>query len=114
MAQRAAFPPGEAREDWAIIRALSDRIGKMLPYDDLFALRQAMFEAAPSLAQIDQLGTYETRFDVSAVGAAGNIDNAAFISPVADYYLTNPIARASKTMAECSAMMRGAHKAAAE
>ena len=114
MAQRAAFPPGEAREDWAIIRALSDRIGKTLPYDDLFALRQAMFEDAPTLAQIDQLGSYETRFDVSAVGASGEIGSAVFVSPVADYYLTNPIARASKTMAECSAMMRGAHKAAAE
>jgi len=114
LAHRAAFPPGEAREDWAIIRALSDRVGKTLPYDDLFALRQAMIEDAPSLAQIDQLGTYETRFDASAVGVAGDVESAAFVSPIADYYLTNPIARASKTMAECSATMRGAHKAAAE
>ncbi len=114
MAARACFPPGEAREDWAIIRALSDRIGKTLPYDDMFALRQAMFEDAPALARIDQIGGDEERFDVSAVGAAGAMEPAPFISSVADYYLTNPIARASRTMAECSAVMTGAAKLAAE
>ncbi|NOX94939.1 MAG: NADH-quinone oxidoreductase subunit G, partial [Alphaproteobacteria bacterium] len=75
MANRASFPPGEAREDWAIIRALSDRIGKTLPYDDLFALRRAMIEDAPSLGRIDQLGSEETRFDMSRVGTAGTVDN---------------------------------------
>ncbi|MHA7873662.1 MAG: molybdopterin-dependent oxidoreductase, partial [Hyphococcus sp.] len=114
MAYRAAFPPGEAREDWAILRALSDRIGKTLPYDDMFALRQAMMEDAPSLGRIDQLGSYETRFDAAAVGQAGEVSAAPFVSPILDYYLTNPIARASKTMAECSAVMRGAGKIAAE
>ncbi len=114
MAHRAAFPPGEAREDWAILRALSDRIGKTLPYDDLFALRQAMIEAAPSLGRIDQIGGAEERFDVAAIGAAGNVGAAPFVSPVTDYYLTNPVARASKTMAECSAVMSGANKVAAE
>ncbi|MBL4619223.1 MAG: NADH-quinone oxidoreductase subunit G [Marinicaulis sp.] len=114
MANRASFPPGEAREDWAIIRALSDRIGKTLPYDDLFALRRAMIEDAPSLGRIDQLGSEETRFDMSRVGTAGTVDNVPFVSPISDYYLTNPVARASKTMAECSAVMSGAHKIAAE
>ncbi|MEM9618098.1 MAG: NADH-quinone oxidoreductase subunit NuoG [Pseudomonadota bacterium] len=114
MAHRAAFPPGEAREDWAILRALSDRIGKTLPYDDLFALRQTMIEAAPSLGRIDQIGGVEERFDVAAIGAAGSVDAAPLVSPVADYYLTNPVARASKTMAECSAVMNGANKVAAE
>ena len=55
MANRAAFPPGEAREDWAIIRALSDVLGKKLPYDSLQALRQAMFKAVPHLMRIDQI-----------------------------------------------------------
>ena len=55
MANRAAFPPGEAREDWAIIRALSDVLGKKLPYDSLAALRQAMFKAVPHLMRIDQI-----------------------------------------------------------
>lgn len=114
MAHRAAFPPGEAREDWAILRALSDRLGKTLPYDDLFALRQAMIEAAPSLGRIDQIGGVEERFDVADIGIAGSVSDAPFVSPVADYYLTNPVARASKTMAECSAVMSGALKQAAE
>ena len=114
MASRACFPPGDAREDWAIIRALSGRIGKTLPYDDMFALRQAMIADAPSLGRIDQIGNAEERFDANAAGAAGSLGSAPFVSAVADYYLTNPIARASKTMAECSAVMRGAAKVAAE
>jgi len=114
MASRACFPPGDAREDWAIIRALSDRVGHTLPYDDMFALRQAMFEDAPALARIDRIGGAEDRFDASAVGESGAMDGAPFVSGVADYYLTNPIARASKTMAECSGVMRGTNKLAAE
>ena len=114
MASRASFPPGEAREDWAIIRALSDRIGKTLPYDDMFALRQAMFADAPHLAHIDAIGGDDAAFDIAALGVPGTIGTAPFASPVADYYLTNAIARASKTMAECSAIMRDTTKQAAE
>ncbi len=114
MANRAAFPPGEAREDWAILRALSDQVGKTLAYDDLFSLRRAMFEEAPTLGQIDQAGSGGGAFNLAALGEAGAADSAPFVSPVADYYLTNPIARASKTMVECSAVMRGAGKLAAE
>ena len=114
MAYRASFPPGEAREDWAILRALSERVGHTLPYDDLFALRQAMIEDAPSLGRIDRIGGEEQPFDLSAVGAAGALGDAPFVSAVADYYLTNAVARASQTMAECSAMMKGATKVAAE
>ena len=55
MAKRAAFPPGDAREDWAILRALSDVLGKRLPYDSLAALRQALFEAHPHLMRIGQI-----------------------------------------------------------
>ncbi|WP_375202418.1 NADH-quinone oxidoreductase subunit NuoG [Hyphococcus sp.] len=114
LANRACFPPGEAREDWAILRALSDRVGKTLAYDDLFALRQAMIADAPSLGRIDQVGNSEERFDANAVGEAASLSAAPFVSAVADYYLTNPIARASKTMAECSAVMSGANRQAAE
>jgi NADH-quinone oxidoreductase subunit G len=114
MAWRACFPPGDAREDWAILRALSDRIGKTLAYDDMFALRQAMIAEVPSLGRIDQVGGDDKPFDLSIVGKAGSVDNAPFISPVSDYYLTNPIARASKTMAECSAIQNGAGIKAAE
>ncbi len=113
-ARRACFPPGDAREDWAILRALSERVGKALPYDDLFALRQAMIEDAPSLGRLDRIGGEETQFDLSGVGESGPLTDAPFLSPVRDYYLTNPVARASKTMAECSAVINGAQKLAAE
>jgi len=102
MANRAYFPFGDAREDWAILRAFSERLGKVLPYDDLFALRQAVIADAPVLAGID--AAVEPRpVDLSKLGADGSVDNSPFQSPVADYFQTNPIARASKTMAECSA-----------
>lgn len=115
MANRASFPPGDAREDWAILRALSDHVGKKLPYDDLFALRQAMIENAPSLGRIDEPGdNNDAPFNVASVGVEGPLDAAPFVSAVSDYYLTNPVARASKTMAECGAMTSGAQKVAAE
>ena len=114
MGARALFAPGDAREDWAILRALSAHAGKTLPYDDLFALRQAMIADAPSLGRLDQIGENDAPFDLTQVGAEGAMDATPFTSPIADYYLTNPIARASATMAECSAAMSGATKVAAE
>jgi NADH-quinone oxidoreductase subunit G len=114
MANRASFPPGQAREDWAILRALSDAVGHRLPYDDLFALRRAMIADAPSLGSLDQIGGEEAEFDVAAVGSDAAMSGTGFISPITDYYLTNPIARASQTMAECSAMFAGVNKLAAE
>ena len=115
MSARALFPPGDAREDWAILRALSAHADKTLPYDDLFALRQAMIEDAPSLGRIDQTGgDSDARFELDAVGASGAVTSAPFRSSVNDYYLTNPVARASKTMAECSAALSGAITLAAE
>ncbi len=104
IARRAHFPFGEAREDWAIIRALSDRVGNTLPYDDLFSLRQAMIEDAPVLGRLDQGPAKEgVEFDMTKIGVAGEITDAPFVSAVQNFYLTNPIARASKTMAECAA-----------
>jgi len=114
IASRASFPPGEAREDWAIVRALSERAAKTLPYDDLFTLRRAMIADAPSLGHIDQIGGEETQFNLSVIGTPGALDGKPFITPVRYFYMTNPIARASKTMAECSAMMSGAQRIAAE
>ena len=104
MAMRAYFPFGEAREDWAILRALSERLGKKLPYDDLFALRQAMFEDAPVLGRLDHVET-GAPLDVAALGRDGDVSSDPFLSPVTNYYLTNPVARASDTMAECSATL---------
>jgi NADH-quinone oxidoreductase subunit G len=102
IAGRAAFPPGEAREDWAIIRALSEVLGKKLPYDSLLALRQAVFKSAPHLIRVDQIEAGNAG-DVKALAAkGGSIEKAPFRSAVEDFYLTNPIARASFVMAECS------------
>ncbi len=96
--QRAAFPPGEARDDWAIIRALSDVVGKTLPYDDLAQVRARMVELAPRLAETDVAMPGEW----GEFGEAGEMSGAPFQSPVRDFYLTNAICRASTVMAECS------------
>ncbi|MGB6348862.1 MAG: NADH-quinone oxidoreductase subunit NuoG [Pseudolabrys sp.] len=114
MTSRAAFPPGEAREDWAILRALSDAIGHKLPYDSLAALRQAMAAAHPHLMRIDQIAPGEAGDIKKLAKLAGAADKTPFHSAVADFYLTNPIARASAIMAECSALANAAAKTAAE
>ncbi len=112
MSRRAAFPPGEAREDWAILRALSDHVGKRLPYDELIVLRQAMIAETPSLGRIGQQGG--APLELTKVGKAGPLSSEPFRPAVGDYYMTNPIARASRTMAACSAAMSGAMRVAAE
>ncbi|MCX5493157.1 NADH-quinone oxidoreductase subunit NuoG [Kaistia dalseonensis] len=114
LSNRAAFPPGDAREDWAILRALSDVLGHRLPFDSLGELRKALYGAYPHLARIDavQPGAFA---DVAALAAsAGSLGKTAFVNPINDFYLTNPIARASAIMAECSALALGQVAAAAE
>jgi NADH-quinone oxidoreductase subunit G len=107
MAGRSVFPPGDAREDWAVLRALSDVLGHRLPYDSLGALRSALFKAHPHLQRIDQIAPGAPG-DIAALAAlSGTPGKAAFRSPVGDYYLTNPIARASAVMGECSALASG-------
>jgi len=106
MAARAAFPPGDAREDWAIIRALSEVLGAKLPYDSLSGLRAALFKAHPHLARVDQIEPGNAA-DIGKISGAAP-DKAPFRSAVSDFYLTNPIARASAIMAECSGLARGA------
>ena len=104
MGERAVFPKGEAREDWAILRALSERLGAKLPYDTLDQLRAKLFADHPSFGQIDHApGSIPAALDLAKLGAKGETGDAPFASPVKDFYLTNPIARASVTMAECSA-----------
>ena len=114
MASRAAFPPGEAREDWAILRALSEVMGKRLPYDSLAALRQAIFKVAPHLMRIDQTAPGKADDVKALAGNGGGVDKTAFSSPVDDFYLTNPIARASAVMAECSRLASAQLLTAAE
>jgi len=118
LAARAVFPKGEAKEDWAIFRALSARLGKTLPYDDLMALRAALIEAHPSFGEIDHApgaGSAAT-FDPAVIGETGPLGADPFRSAVFDFHFTNPIARASKTMAERAAAVQAATapRAAAE
>jgi len=115
MAERAAFPPGDAREDWAILRALSDLLGRKLPYDSLAGLRRALLRAHPHLARIDQIAPGDSGDIARLAARGGTVDPAPFVSPVDDFYLTNPIARASAVMAECSVIAEGyAARTAAE
>jgi NADH-quinone oxidoreductase subunit G len=107
MATRASFPPGDAREDWAILRALSDVLGKKLPYDSLAALRQALYKAHPHMMRLGQIAPGEAADIQKLAALGGNADKSPFRSSIADFYFTNPIARASAVMAECSAIAHG-------
>jgi NADH-quinone oxidoreductase subunit G len=111
---RATFPPGEAREDWAILRALSEVLGVTQPWNTMNELRAAMYAVAPHLAALDQI-TPADAAALSQLGAGeGPTQQAPFRSPITDFYLTNPIARASKIMAECSAIKNAPALQAAE
>ncbi|MCO4848927.1 MAG: NADH-quinone oxidoreductase subunit G [Yoonia sp.] len=98
LAQRASFAPGEAKENWAILRALSAELGATLPYDSLSALRTAMIAAHPHLGAVDVVAANDW-----APLKAKKMGKANFRYAVSDFYLTNPIARASQLMAELSA-----------
>jgi len=111
LALRAGFAPGEAKENWAILRALSAELDAKLAYDSLAQLRQALVAEVPHLAKVDQV--------IENEGAALELEpmgKAAFLPAVKDFYLTNPIARSSQVMAELSAnaKARRAEKIAAE
>ncbi|WP_324763242.1 NADH-quinone oxidoreductase subunit NuoG [Sinorhizobium meliloti] len=114
MGNRAAFAPGEAREDWAIIRALSDVLGRKLPFDSLGELRAKLYAAYPHFAAVDEIAARGSDEIAALAQKAGAMAKSVFASPVKDFYLTNPIARASAVMAECSALARNNFKAAAE
>ncbi len=114
MSDRAVFPPGEAREDWAILRALSDVLGHRLPFDSLAALRAKLTEAHPHFADIDAIELGDANAIATVASRGGDCTKAPFASPVADFYQTNPIARASAVMAECSRIASGFLQQAAE
>ncbi|WP_288928741.1 NADH-quinone oxidoreductase subunit NuoG [uncultured Maritimibacter sp.] len=111
LALRAAFPPGQAKENWAVLRALSAELGATQPWDTQAGLRRAMVEAVPHLGAVDVVA--ENDWQPLALGKLGK---ASFRPIIADHYLTNPIARASAVMAELSAnaKARGSQKVAAE
>ena len=114
--RRATFPKGEAKEDWTILRALSGVLGKTLPYDSLGDLRAKMIADHPTFGQVDYApGAADLAgFDPAQLGAQGKVSSEPLRSPITDFYLTNPIARASKTMAECSRLKAVAYQVAAE
>jgi NADH-quinone oxidoreductase subunit G len=114
MGDRAAFPPGEAREDWAILRALSEVIGSKLPYDSLAQLRGALFKAFPHLQRIGVITPGDPEDICRLATRSGSMEKTPLRSPIDDFYLTNPIARASAVMAECSALAERAAATAAE
>lgn len=97
MGKRAVFPPGEAREDWKILRALSEHLGRVLPYDNLHQLRQALIKAHPHFGQIDRLFAHEW----AKFGKAGSVSKTPYQSPVKNFYMADVISRASLTMAKC-------------
>jgi len=112
MTARAVFPPGEAREDWKIIRALSGVLGKPLPFDSATELRAKLFEAHPHLALLDLVEPADSAAVERLAQKPARADKERFGHAIDDYYLTNPIARASAIMANLSALHAGANKKA--
>ena len=96
----AVFPPGEAKEDWKILRALSAALDKTIPLNTLGDVRRRMAELAPSLGRIDEIEPAP----FGSFGVSGEIGPEPLASPITDFYLSNPIARASSVMQECSAL----------
>jgi len=107
MATRASFPPGDVREDWAILRALSDVLGKKLPYDSLAALRASLFKAYPHFQRIGQIAPADAGDLQKLAGLGGAADKTPLRSNAGEFYFSNAIARASAIMAECSALASG-------
>jgi NADH-quinone oxidoreductase subunit G len=98
----ATFPPGEAREDWKILRALSEPLGHKLPYDNLAQVRQRLIEVNPRFAHVDDLVPAEW----VAFGVAGPTGSGPFVYPIENYYMTDPVSRSSPTMAACTESLR--------
>jgi NADH-quinone oxidoreductase subunit G len=103
----AVYPPGEAREDWRIIRALSAVLGKVLPYDTIEALRQRMEQVNPAFARIGFLPRFGISDLSGPAGDAAAVSGAPFTPAVANYYQTDPISRASPTMVACIEAQHG-------
>jgi NADH-quinone oxidoreductase subunit G len=105
----AVFPPGDAREDWTIIRALSDALGHTLPYNTPAGVRTCLTAKSPVFSALDRIVPAQW----GPFGAEGAMDAAPFKSPIANFYMTDPISRASHIMAQCTQMRRDLDAAAA-
>jgi len=111
LARRAVQPPGEAREDWAIVRALSEVMNQKLPFDTLAQLRSKLVQANPVFAGIDRIKPASW----GAFGKPGAVSDKPFQTTIENFYMTDPISRSSPTMARCTAeILGGATRVAAE
>ena len=97
LANQATFPPGQAREDWKILRAFSEIIGKKLPFDDIVSLRNKLFDEVPHLRDLDSIKKPKW----SKFGKNSKIENFEINSIINEFHMTCPISRASETMAAC-------------
>ena len=112
MTARAVFPPGDAREDWKIIRALSGVLGQSLPFNTVNELRAKMFATCPHLAMLDQILPADSSAIETLAAKGGKTGRKRFGETLTDFYLTNPIARASEIMADLSAIHAASAKRA--
>jgi|CXWL01.1.fsa_nt_gi NADH-quinone oxidoreductase subunit G len=110
--KRAVFPVGKAKEDWTILRALSDALGKPLKYNSLSQLRKRMEKIAPHFAQVGEIAPSQWQEGGVQSGRVV-ISSTPFDEFITNFYMTDPISRASKTMAECSRMVNSQAKKAA-
>ncbi len=110
---RAVMPPGEAREDWRIIRAFSEGVGRTLPYDSQAAIRARLASASPVFASVGEPPAASDDMAAPA-GDAGAVSAAPFVLPVTNYHQVDVISRASDVMAECARVYAPAPALAAE
>ncbi len=110
-ARLAVQPPGEAREDWKILRAFSEGIGRRLPYDDSVALRRRLAEASPAFATAEALERRGIADATGPKGDPGGMGESPFALPITNYYQADAISRASDTMAECTRVYGGSAQA---
>ncbi len=100
---RAIFPPNMAKEDWKIIRALSDALGHRLPYDTQEQMRARLVEVAPQLGHINTIKP--AKWKAASANSTLTIEDDKFEKAILNYYMTDPISRASKTMADCTTLI---------
>jgi NADH-quinone oxidoreductase subunit G len=108
----AIYPPGEAREDWKILRAFSQVIGHKLPYDDFESLRVRLEQVNPVFGRVDFLPRFGCSDTTAPAGDPAAVSTTPFALPITNYYQTDPISRASPTMAECTALFAASRLAA--
>jgi NADH-quinone oxidoreductase subunit G len=111
---RSVYPPGDAREDWTILRAFSDLVGHRLPYDTIAALRARLEQVNPVFGRVGFLPRFGATDQAGPAGDPAALSDTPFVPAIANYYQTDPISRASPTMAACTESAAAPVLAAAE